>query len=80
PGDHDADEVLAGYWTAYASDEVAPEDAGSDTDGTGTDADAEGTGPDADGSADAGSWPGLAPVPAREPAEDADTAAAGLAG
>ncbi|NEB52466.1 DUF4253 domain-containing protein, partial [Streptomyces griseus] len=27
-----------------------------------------------------GPWPGLAPVPAREAAEDADTAAAGLAG
>ncbi|NEB55672.1 hypothetical protein G3I48_25835, partial [Streptomyces griseus] len=24
PGDHDADEVLAGYWTEYAADEVAP--------------------------------------------------------
>ncbi|MFJ2224350.1 DUF4253 domain-containing protein [Streptomyces anulatus] len=85
PGDHDADEVLAGYWTDYAADEVAPENAGSDTDGTGPDTDGtgpdtDGTGSDTDGSAGPGSWPGLAPVPAREAAEDADVAAAGLAG
>ncbi|MFJ5048755.1 DUF4253 domain-containing protein [Streptomyces sp. NPDC088719] len=69
PGDHDADEVLAGYWTEYADDEVG--------DGT---AAGEGAGPGTDGSEGPGSWPGLAPAPAREAAEDADTVAAGLAG
>ncbi|PCG82377.1 hypothetical protein CIB93_30265 [Streptomyces sp. WZ.A104] len=65
PGDHDADEVLADYWTEYADDEM----------GEGT---AAGEGEEQ--SEGPGSWPGLAPVPAREAAEDADTAAAGLAG
>jgi hypothetical protein len=65
PGDHDADEVLAGYWTEYADDEVG--------DGTAAGESGEPSGGPA-------SWPGLAPVPAREAAEDADTAAAGLAG
>ncbi|MFE9016896.1 DUF4253 domain-containing protein [Streptomyces cyaneofuscatus] len=32
PGDHDADEVLAGYWTEYADDEVGEAD--GDGDGT----------------------------------------------
>ncbi len=68
PGDHDADEVLAGYWT----DSV---DHADDRTGDGTAADETG---EADDGPDA--WPGLAPVPAREAAEDADTAAAGLAG
>ncbi|MFG3409917.1 DUF4253 domain-containing protein [Streptomyces sp. NPDC048142] len=65
PGDHDADEVLAGYWTDDAADAV----------GDGTAA-----GESGEQSGGPGSWPGLAPVPAREAAEDADTAAAGLAG
>lgn len=69
PGDHDADEVLAGYWTEYADDEVG--------DGT---AAGENTGPGTDGSEGPGSWPGPAPAPAREAAEDPDTVAAGLAG
>lgn len=65
PGDHDAEEVLAGYWAdnvEYVDEEtgdaVAADAADDDTD----------------------TWPGLAPVPAREAAEDADTVAAGLAG
>lgn len=65
PGDHDADEVLAGYWTDYAADEV----------GDGTAA-----GESGEQSGGPGSWPGLAPVPARKATEDPDTAAAGLAG
>lgn len=69
PGDHDADEILAGYWTEYADDEVG--------DGT---AAGENAGPGTDGSDGPGSWPGLAPVPAREAAEDPDMVAAGLAG
>ncbi|MFJ6615868.1 DUF4253 domain-containing protein [Streptomyces sp. NPDC091289] len=73
PGDHDADEVLAGYWTDYADDEVgdgpAAEESGEESSGE--------SGHDNGGP---GSWPGLAPAPAREPAEDADTVAAGLAG
>ncbi|MEU0101482.1 DUF4253 domain-containing protein [Streptomyces sp. NPDC006267] len=65
PGDHDAEEVLAGYWTEYADDETV--------DGTASEEGEEQSG-------GPGSWPGLAPAPAREAAEDADTAAAGLAG
>ncbi|WP_107489558.1 DUF4253 domain-containing protein, partial [Streptomyces sp. rh34] len=66
PGDHDADEVLAGYWTEYAADEVG--DRAEEAEESG------------ERSGGPGSWPGLAPVPAREAAEDPDTAAAGLAG
>ncbi|MEU5136606.1 DUF4253 domain-containing protein [Streptomyces californicus] len=65
PGDHDPEEVLAGYWTDYADDELgdaAPGDGASGKPETGS----------------AGAWPGLAPVPAREAAEDPDTAAAGI--
>ncbi|MFE8979032.1 DUF4253 domain-containing protein [Streptomyces cyaneofuscatus] len=65
PGDHDADEVLAGYWTDYADDEVGEvsevSEAGDDSERS------------------AGSWPGLAPTP-QEAGEDPDEAAAGLAG
>ncbi|MET8732331.1 DUF4253 domain-containing protein [Streptomyces parvus] len=66
PGDHDAEEVLAGYWADDADDEL----------GDGTAAD----GSDEDTPRSGSSWPGLAPVPDREAPEDPDTAAAGLAG
>ncbi|MFD4028300.1 DUF4253 domain-containing protein [Streptomyces sp. NPDC058576] len=66
PGDHDAEEVLADYWTDHADDEAG--------DGTADHKSGE------EQSGGPGSWPGLAPVPAREAAEDADTVAAGLAG
>ncbi|MFH9135915.1 DUF4253 domain-containing protein [Streptomyces sp. NPDC017524] len=72
PGDHDADEVLAGYWTAYAADEVG--------DGTAAGEESGESGESTEGAEGPGSWPGLAPAPAREAAEDADVAAAGLAG
>ncbi|MFE2296108.1 DUF4253 domain-containing protein [Streptomyces sp. NPDC059452] len=69
-GDHDADEVLAGYWTAYADDEV-------DADGT---ENAEGGEVGEEGEDEArASWPGLAPAPAQEAPGDPDTAAAELA-
>ncbi|WP_415962136.1 DUF4253 domain-containing protein [Streptomyces sp. 021-4] len=69
PGDHDADDVLAGYWTEYADDEVGEAD---EAGGAG--------GADGDGAErSAGSWPGLAPTP-EEAGEDPDEAAAGLAG
>ncbi|MFI1188730.1 DUF4253 domain-containing protein [Streptomyces californicus] len=67
PGDHDPDEVLAGYWTDYADDELG--DAAS--------ADGAAAEPET-GAGSAGPWPGLAPVPAREAAEDPDTTAAGI--
>ncbi|WP_405508627.1 DUF4253 domain-containing protein [Streptomyces cyaneofuscatus] len=66
PGDHDADEVLAGYWTEYADDEVGEADEAGGADGDGAER-------------SAGSWPGLAPTP-EEAGEDPDEAAAGLAG
>ncbi|MGA6174753.1 DUF4253 domain-containing protein [Streptomyces sp. NPDC012600] len=67
-GDHDAEEVLAGYWAAYADDEVDSGDAEDAENG------------DADGDNGVhGTWPGLAPAPAREGAADPDTAAAELA-
>ncbi|MFJ9640182.1 DUF4253 domain-containing protein [Streptomyces sp. NPDC101178] len=66
PGDHDAEEVLAGYWADHV-------DHADDETGDGAAAEEDAPGPGS-------SWPGLAPVPAREAAEDADTAAAGLAG
>ncbi|MGW1297943.1 DUF4253 domain-containing protein [Streptomyces sp. NPDC002533] len=74
PGDHDADEVLAGYWTDYAHEEVG--------DATAAHENSEATAAHENGEATSGpgTWPGLAPVPAREAAEDADTVAAGLAG
>ncbi|MFE9458922.1 DUF4253 domain-containing protein [Streptomyces californicus] len=71
PGDHDPEEVLAGYWTDYADDEL----------GDATSADEAGAEPETGsgtGSGSAGPWPGLAPVPAREAAEDPDTTAAGI--
>ncbi|MFJ9051220.1 DUF4253 domain-containing protein [Streptomyces bacillaris] len=80
PGDHDADEVLAGYWTDYAHEEV--DSNGSDgSDGSSSD-DSEASSGDSDsGDEDGrGSWPGLAPAPAAESGEDPDEAAAGLAG
>ncbi|MFD3976561.1 DUF4253 domain-containing protein [Streptomyces cyaneofuscatus] len=72
PGDHDAEEVLAGYWADYAADELGD---GAAEPGHGEEGkESEESGP--------GSWPGLAPapVPAREAPEDPDTVAAGLAG
>ncbi|WP_307668264.1 DUF4253 domain-containing protein [Streptomyces sp. V2I9] len=69
PGDHDAEEVLAGYRTGSVADE--PDDG----------PDAHEHGEDRSGAdAGAGLRPGLAPVPVREAAEDADTTAEGLAG
>ncbi|UCA48283.1 DUF4253 domain-containing protein [Streptomyces sp. WA6-1-16] len=68
PGDHDAEEVLAGYWAdnvEYVDEETGDAVAADATDAADDDTD---------------TWPGLAPVPAREAAEDADTVAAGLAG
>lgn len=65
-GDHDADEVLAEYWTEYADEpgdgEARPEDAEGES-----------------GTRAPGPWPGLAPVPAQEAPRDPDTAAAELA-
>ncbi|MGW8490969.1 DUF4253 domain-containing protein [Streptomyces sp. NPDC055886] len=69
PGDHDAEEVLAGYWADHVDD-------ADDELGDGAAADDH----DEDSPAPGSSWPGLAPVPAQEAAEDADTVAAGLAG
>ncbi|MFD8620440.1 DUF4253 domain-containing protein [Streptomyces sp. NPDC059513] len=69
PGDHDADEVLAGYWTEYA-DEEPGDDAAAKGPGEGGGERTGGPGP----------WPGLAPAPAEESGEDPDEAAAGLAG
>ncbi|MEV1045127.1 DUF4253 domain-containing protein [Streptomyces sp. NPDC049916] len=65
PGDHDPDEVLAGYWSDYAADEVAD-------DGPAAAADEEEDEDDL--------WPGLAPVPAQAARVGADEAAAGLVG
>ncbi|QRV29316.1 DUF4253 domain-containing protein [Streptomyces californicus] len=83
PGDHDPEEVLAGYWTDYADDELgdaAPADGASGEPGDGASGEPEtGSGTETgSGSGSAGAWPGLAPVPARETAEDPDTAAAGI--
>ncbi|CAM5313470.1 hypothetical protein SCALM49S_00525 [Streptomyces californicus] len=83
PGDHDPEEVLAGYWTDYADDELgdaAPADEASGEPGDGASGEPEtGSGTETgSGSGSAGAWPGLAPVPARETAEDPDTAAAGI--
>ncbi|MFC8700375.1 DUF4253 domain-containing protein [Streptomyces parvus] len=72
PGDHDAEEVLAEYW----ADHVDHAEDADDEPGDGTAAD----GLDEDSPRPGSSWPGLAPVPAREAAEDPDTVAAGLAG
>ncbi|WP_137234230.1 DUF4253 domain-containing protein [Streptomyces sp. BPSDS2] len=86
PGDHDADEVLAGYWTDYADDEVGDGTAADGTGGTGEASGKDGedsgedNGEDGEQSGGAGSWPGLAPVPAREAPEDPDAVAAGLVG
>ncbi|MFD4021401.1 DUF4253 domain-containing protein [Streptomyces sindenensis] len=81
PGDHDADEVLAGYWTDYADDEPGEGTAADETgEASGED---EKNGEDGEGGEQpggAGSWPGLAPVPVREAPEDPDAVAAGLAG
>lgn len=75
PGDHDAEDVLHGFWTgaAWRDDEDEPE--GED------EAAAEHGGDGEDGLADAdgrGGWPGLAP--ACEPAADPDARAAEVAG
>ncbi|MFF8743010.1 DUF4253 domain-containing protein [Streptomyces californicus] len=75
PGDHDPEEVLAGYWTDYADDELGdaePADGANGEPGDGA------SGKPETGSGSAAAWPGLAPVPAREAAEDPDTAAAGI--
>ncbi|MFH8439507.1 DUF4253 domain-containing protein [Streptomyces sp. NPDC018007] len=80
PGDHDADEVLAGYWREYADDEVGGASSAGES------------GEGGERSAGPGPWPGLAPAPGREAAgttestestestEDADAVAAGIAG
>ncbi|MFT9669813.1 DUF4253 domain-containing protein [Streptomyces rhizosphaericola] len=47
PGDHDADEVLAGYWTDYAHEEV---DLDSDGSGSGAGTGSDGAGSDGSGS------------------------------
>ncbi len=73
PGDHDAEEVLAGYWADHVDH---ADDKTGDELGDGAAADDH----DEDTPAPGSSWPGLAPAPAREAAEDADTVAAGLAG
>ncbi len=81
PGDHDPEEVLAGYWTDYADDELgdaAPADGASGEPGDGASGKPETGSGTGSGSGSAGAWPGLAPVPAREAAEDPDTAAAGI--
>lgn len=78
PGDHDADEVLAGYWTDYADDELGDGTAADESCGTGKASEQDEEGGERSGGA--GSWPGLAPVPAREAPEDPDAVAAGLVG
>ncbi|MFI0007897.1 DUF4253 domain-containing protein [Streptomyces globisporus] len=75
PGDHDAEEVLAGYWADHV-DHADDADDADDELGDGAAADDH----DEDSPGPGSSWPGLAPGPAREAAEDADTVAAGLAG
>lgn len=72
PGDHDAEEVLAGYWTGTAWEDDEAEDAGEGQD------EAEDTlGALAGEEGAAGPWPGLAP--AGEPEADVDERAAEVA-
>ncbi|MFJ4966549.1 hypothetical protein EES43_12040 [Streptomyces sp. ADI96-02] len=71
PGDHDAEDVLAGYWTDYADDEIG---------GAGGGGPAAREGGDAEGAdRDPGPWPGLAPVPHRTAGTDPDRTAAEIA-
>lgn len=77
PGDHDADEVLAGYWTDYAHEEVDLDSDGSGSE-TGTGSDGSGAGSDGSGP-EAGSGSGAGVSTADSGDEDGRGSWPGLA-
>ncbi|MEI7029524.1 DUF4253 domain-containing protein [Streptomyces pratensis] len=72
PGDHDAEEVLAEYWTGTADGAAGQDDADDGEGGRG-----QGGREEAGGAR--GPWPGLAPAPAREAPDDPDAVASEVA-